>query len=210
MGACDWARRPPQPPHVDLPPALAAPSQPTWVLQAVIIVDVLRRAGITVTLASIEPGRPAVTCSRGVTLIADTLLPDAATHAPYDAVILPGGMLGAARLRDCAALTAVVQDQHAAGRLVAAICAAPAVALQPAGVLTGRKATAHPAFVKDLEDASSADARVVIDGHVVTSRGPGTAFEFSLALVSALCGADAAAEVAGPMVLGAAPAPVVV
>lgn len=108
-------------------------------MEAVIIVDVLRRAGVATTLASVEPGRLAVTCSRGVTLVADALLADAAAGAAYDAVVLPGGMPGAERLRDCAQLTAIVQDQHAAGRVTAAICAAPAVALQPAGVLDGRK-----------------------------------------------------------------------
>jgi 4-methyl-5(b-hydroxyethyl)-thiazole monophosphate biosynthesis len=188
-------------PHTSSPP----------LSKAIIIVDVLRRAGVAVTLASVEPGRTEVVCSRGVRVVADALLPAAAAAAPYDAVVLPGGMPGAARLAASDAVTSIVRDQDAAGRLVAAICAAPAVALAPAGVLAARKATAHPAFVDGLPDASLASARVVVDGHVVTSRGPGTAFEFALALVAALEGGAKAAEVAGPMVLpDAVAAPVTV
>ena len=142
--------------------------------------------------------------------MADALLSDAAASAPYDAIALPGGMPGAARLGECAALMELVSAQHAAGRVVAAIGAAPAVALPPA-VLAGRRATAHPAFADKLPDTSAVEARVVVDGHVITSRGPGTALEFALALVSALFGPDAVAPVAGPMVLGDAnTAPLVV
>lgn len=178
--------------------------------QAVIIVDVLRRAGVDVTLASVE-ARTDVVCSRGVRVVADALLADAAARAPFDAVVLPGGMPGSAALAACTQLTDMVRAQDAAGRVVAAICAAPAVALAPAGVLAGRAATAHPAFTHALPDASRAAARVVVDGHVVTSAGPGTAFEFALAIVAALEGAAKAAEVAGPMVLlEGAPAPVTV
>lgn len=88
--------------------------------QAVVIVDVLRRAGAAVTLASVE-SKKEVTCSRGVVLVADALLSDAAAFAPYDAIALPGGMPGAARLGECAALMELVSAQHAAGRVVAAI-----------------------------------------------------------------------------------------
>lgn len=160
-------------------------------------------------MASVEAGKR-VTCSRGVVLVADASIADAAAAAPYDAIALPGGMPGAARLGECKALMDLVAEQHSAGRVVAAICAAPAVALPPA-LLAGRKATAHPAFADKLPTASAVEARVVVDGALITSRGPGTAFEFALALVAALFGPDAVPAVAGPMVLGdATTAPVVV
>ncbi len=196
------------------------------------IVDVLRRAGAEVTLASVEDSL-LCTMSRGVKLQArrDTqarppaptlassarrrLTPracgrtqadvgvDAVAGAAFDLVALPGGMPGAERLRDSAPLAALLASHAAAGRPYAAMCAAPAVVLQPAGLLAGRAATAHPAFAAKLpgQAPETIAARVVQDGPVVTSRGPGTALEFALALVALLYGADKAAEVAGPMVM---------
>ena len=81
------------------------------------------------------------------------------------------------------------------------MCASPGVVLAPRGMLDGLACTAHPAFVKDLPSDASANGRVVVDGDVVTSRGPGTALEFALALAEKLFGADKAREVAAPMVL---------
>lgn len=145
-----------------------------------------------------------VVCSRGVKLVADQTIADAAAQAatkPYDLVALPGGMPGAERLRDSAPLEALLREQRAAGRLHAAICATPAVFLGPKGFLDGRRATAHPAFYDKLPSGAADPARVVIDGPLTTSRGPGTAFEFSLSLVAQLFGDAKAREVAGPMVL---------
>lgn len=177
-------------------------------MEVVIVVDVLRRAGASVTVASAEAdGRLAVTCSRGVLLTADATL-DAALGAvsPFDLIVVPGGMPGAERLAGNAALTAALRAQREAGRPVAAICAAPAVVLEAQGLLpAGQPATAHPAFSGKLANQASVDERVAVatgsGGLVVTSRGPGTAFEFALALVALLCGEAKAREVAGPMVM---------
>lgn len=168
-------------------------------MEAIITVDVLRRAGAEVTVASVEPGLE-VACSRGVKIVADRLIDDCAAEH-YDLIALPGGMPGAERLRDSATLIGLLDRQAAAGKPHAAICATPAVALQPNGFLDGKRATAHPAFVDKLADRSAAEERVVADGVLTTSRGPGTAFEFALALVKQLYGEEKMAEVAGPMVM---------
>ena len=110
-------------------------------------------------------------------------------------------MPGAERLRDCAPLTELLRRQAEAGKRYAAICAAPAVALEHHGLLAGKTATAHPAFSDRLLDQSLVASRVVVDGQLVTSRGPGTAFEFALVLVKELYGEEAARAVAGPMVM---------
>lgn len=123
--------------------------------------------------------------SRGVKLVADALIDDAAGEGPYDCIACPGGMPGAERLRDCASLAQLVVQQRTSGRLLAAICATPAVFLQPAGLIDGAtRATAHPAFSAKLPNQEAVERRVVIDGSLTTSRGPGTTFEFALALVA--------------------------
>jgi 4-methyl-5(b-hydroxyethyl)-thiazole monophosphate biosynthesis len=133
---------------------------------------------------------------------ADALIADCA-GVSYDLVALPGGMPGSERLRDSAPLSALLASHASAGRPYAAMCAAPAVVLSPAGLLAGKAATAHPAFADKLSAAAQASVagRVVCDGGVVTSRGPGTALEFSLALVALLFGEEKARAVAGPMVM---------
>ena len=116
---------------------------------------------------------------------------------------MQGGNVGAERLRDSPELHALLEAQRAGGKRWAAICASPAVVFQSKGWLDGKKATCHPAFVDKLADASEADMRVVVDGLLTTSRGPGTSFEFALALVEPLYGREKAAEVCKPMVLPA-------
>jgi 4-methyl-5(b-hydroxyethyl)-thiazole monophosphate biosynthesis len=167
-------------------------------IEAVCIIDVLRRAGADVTVASV--GALQVTASRGVKIVADCLIGDCRGER-YDLVVLPGGIPGAGHLRDSRDLTEILKAQKQAGRWLGGICAAPAVVLTPHTLLKGCKATAHPAFVDRLEDKTHAEERVVVDGRCVTSRGPGTALEFALQLVALLCGEAKAREVAAPMVL---------
>jgi len=183
-------------------------------MEAVVIVDVLRRAGAQVTVASVEEGgRLAVTCSRGVVLVADAPLSAALAARPaFDLVALPGGMPGAERLGASAELAECLRAQRAAGRPLAAICAAPAVVLEAQGLLpAGQPATAHPAFSAKLAHQASVSERVAVavgggggGGLVLTSRGPGTALELALALVGVLFGEAKAREVAGPMVMAVA------
>jgi 4-methyl-5(b-hydroxyethyl)-thiazole monophosphate biosynthesis len=168
-------------------------------IEAVTIIDVLRRAGAQVTVASV--GDLQITASRGVKLVADTLIVDCVDRT-YDLVVLPGGIPGAEHLRDDGSLKKILLRQHSDGRLLGAICAAPAVVLQAHGLLQGRQATCHPAFEQHLSDASSVQSSVVVDQGCVTSRGPGTAMTFSLTLVELLFGKQKRQEVAAPMVIG--------
>lgn len=116
-------------------------------------------------------------------------------------IFIQGGMPGAERLRDSQPLFDLLKKHVNSGNLHAAICATPAVALESRGYLKGKKATSHPGFVEKLSDSSEADRRVVRDGMLTTSRGPGTAFEFALSLVQQLYGDDKMNEVAKPMVM---------
>jgi protein deglycase len=168
-------------------------------LEAVAIIDVLRRAGAAVTVASVTGSRQ-VTASRRVVIVADTLI-ESCTQEDYDLVVLPGGMPGAAHLRDSADLIRILKRQREKEGLYGAICASPAVVLEHHGLLEGHQATCHPDFVEKLSTADRVDSRVVIDGNCMTSRGPGTAVEFALALVERLCGKDKREAVAGPMVV---------
>jgi 4-methyl-5(b-hydroxyethyl)-thiazole monophosphate biosynthesis len=165
-------------------------------LEAVTIIDLLRRAGIEVTTAGLKPG--IVKASRGVQLVPDVTL-DVALQDEYDMVVLPGGMPGATHLKDDARVIELLQKMAAAGKYTAAICAAPMV-LAEAGVLAGRQATSYPGFLDGLPGVSVSPAPVVRDGRVVTSRGPGTAMDFALELVEALAGADTRRQVEAGLV----------
>lgn len=167
-------------------------------IEAVTIIDVLRRAEADVVVASVNALQ--INASRGVKIVADCTIDDC-VDKPFDLVVLPGGMPGAEHLRDSAALTSILLRQRDGGGLYGAICAAPAVVLQPHGLLENRRATCHPGFVDQLQDPSSATQRVVLDGNCVTSRGPGTALEFALQLVEQLFGKARRDAVAQPMVI---------
>ena len=155
-------------------------------LEAVTVIDLLRRAGIDVVTAGLKPG--IVQASRGVQLVPDVTL-DVALQDDYDMVVLPGGMPGAAHLKDDARIVDLVKKMAAGGRYTAAICAAPMV-LAEAGLLAGRQATSYPGALDGIADVTLSTAPVVQDGKVLTSRGPGTAMDFALALVEALVGSD--------------------
>jgi len=167
-------------------------------IEAVTIIDVLRRAEAEVMVASV--GALQVTASRGVKIVADCLIDDC-KDGDFDMVVLPGGIPGAEHLRDHPVLKEILLQQSGAGKMFGAICAAPAVVLETHGLLADRQATAHPGYVSGLNAPSSAESRVVVDGNCVTSRGPGTAMEFSLKLVELLFGKERMVAVAGPMVV---------
>lgn len=168
-------------------------------IESVCIIDVLRRAGADVTVASVDGLE--ITASRRVRLVADKLIGDCADET-FDLIALPGGMPGAEHLRDSAVLLKLLKDQKQAGRLYAAICASPAVVLGSHALLDDKKAVCHPALAKELKCLEAADSRVVTDGNCITSCGPGTAIEFALELAKLLYGADRANAVAGPMLVG--------
>lgn len=152
-------------------------------IEAVCIVDTLRRAGAEVTVASV--GKLQITASRGVKIVADASIADCIGRT-YDCIALPGGMPGAEHLRDCKPLIEKLKQQKEAGRLYGAICASPAVALRPHGLLDGVRATCFPSLRNQLDPAFASDERVVVDGNCVTSQGPATAILFALKLVELL------------------------
>eukprot|EP00252_Welwitschia_mirabilis_P024969 TRINITY_DN7634_c0_g1_i1.p1 TRINITY_DN7634_c0_g1~~TRINITY_DN7634_c0_g1_i1.p1 ORF type:complete len:391 (-),score=101.95 TRINITY_DN7634_c0_g1_i1:411-1583(-) len=168
-------------------------------MEAVILIDVLRRAGSDVTVASVESDLQ-IQCSRKVQLLADTDISNC-TGELFDLVVLPGGMPGSTRLKECEVLQGIVKKQAEDGRLYGAICAAPAVALEAWGVLKGLQATCHPSFINQLSSSRAVNSKVQKDGIVTTSQGPGTAMEFALSLVEQLYGKDKAGEVATHMVM---------
>ena len=168
-------------------------------IEAVCIIDTLRRTGADVTVASVEATLQ-VTASRQTKLVADVPIADCA-DAVFDLIAVPGGMPGAEHLRDCEVLTTLLTRQRDAGRLYGAICAAPVVVLQHHGLLAGRAATCHPSFAAQLKNLVKVAERVVVDGNCITSRGPGTAIEFALALIEALYGAEKARSIGQQMLI---------
>lgn len=162
-------------------------------IEAVAIVDLLRRAGIEVHMATLA--RREVTGSHGITVLADTAL-DSADVGAYDMIVLPGGMPGTKHLKEDPRVIGLLRRFAEDGRYVAAICAAPSV-LAHAGLLAGRRATSFPGFLQpaSVPGLDLVEDAVVVDGRFATSRGPGTAIPFGLALIELLTGEAARREV---------------
>ncbi|XP_077314492.1 Parkinson disease protein 7 isoform X2 [Lithobates pipiens] len=142
-------------------------------METVIPTDLMRRAGISVTVAGLT-GKEPVQCSRDVLICPDSSLEEARKQGPYDVVVLPGGNLGAQNLSESPAVKEVLQEQDGRKALIAAICA---------------------------DHYKYSENRVEKDGHILTSRGPGTSFEFGLAIVEYLVGKETADQVKAPLVL---------
>jgi len=153
-------------------------------LEAVTVVNILRRAGITVTLAGLTAG--ALRGSRGTMLMPDTTL-DAVLHDSFDMVVLPGGQPGTKHLQADARVLKLVQQMSAQEKYVSAICAAPSV-LAAAGLLDGKQATCFPTCLDGFPKVHVQSVAIVEDGKLITSRGPGTAMDFALTLVERLAG----------------------
>ncbi len=156
-------------------------------LEAVTIIDLLRRAGIEVVSAGLQEGP--VKASRGTVLVPDMPL-DQALQNEYDMVVLPGGMPGSDHLNNDARIQSLITSMARQQSWVAAICAAPKV-LATAGVLDGRQATAYPGVLQAMQVPGLAiqqESAVVCDDKVITSRGPGTAMDFALTLIESLSG----------------------
>jgi 4-methyl-5(b-hydroxyethyl)-thiazole monophosphate biosynthesis len=158
-------------------------------IEIVTPVDILRRGGVTVTMVSASGGTQ-VTAAHGIKLIADAEI-DRAKSDSFDALLLPGGP-GSFALKDDAPTIGVVRSFHSAGKLICAICAAPLI-LHNAGVLNGKKFCSHPCAYDALKNADR-EARVVVDGDLITARGPGVAADFAFAILERLCGKAAASK----------------
>lgn len=160
-------------------------------IETVTPIDMLRRAGIEVVVAAIGENLHA-TGRSGITMKADVILDETHTPTTFDLLIIPGGPAVAAFRKDGRAVT-LAAHFHTAGKPIAAICAAPLI-LKDAGLLANRRFTAHSSTRDELPNAL--DDRVVEDGLLITSRGAGTAMDFSLTIITTLLGTDAASKVA--------------
>lgn len=162
-------------------------------IEAVTIVDVLRRSGVEVTVAGLAAGP--IEGAHGMKFVADRSIEELAVR-DFDAVVCPGGAPGYVNLRKDPRVIAMIKEAFDSNKLVAAICASPAV-LSDAGVLKGRACTIYPGMEAELEKGGGRPSKelVVVDGNVVTSRGPATALPFSLKLVEKLVGKNVAENV---------------
>lgn len=159
-------------------------------IEALAVVDILRRAGAEVVVAGTVEGP--VEGRNRIRVIPDTTLDKAGLE--FDMVVLPGGAAGTENLKRDSRVKRLVEELYAKGRLVTAICAAPTV-LSAAGVTKDRRVTSHPGVRAEIIAAVVSDERVVVDGNVITSQGPGTAIEFAFRLVEELFGPGKAQEV---------------
>ena len=162
-------------------------------IEALTVVDMCRRAGINIQMVSVT-GERMVTGSHKIAVEMDMLFEEVDFDG-LDMIVLPGGMPGTLNLEAHAGLMARVDDFNREGRGLAAICAAPSI-LGHKGLLKGRKACSYPGFEKDLEGAEVAFDSVAVSDHVITSRGMGCAIDFSLAIISKLCGEEEAERLA--------------
>lgn len=167
-------------------------------MEAVIIIDTLRRAEFDVTVAGLTDGT--IEASRGVKLVPDTTW-DQINPDDYDILLLPGGFGGTVALCEHAGVQQALKDFNEGERWVGCICAA-ALALNEAGVLEGKKFTCYPGVEEKLPaHIQPVDEVVVVDGHLITSQGPGTAFEFALKVIAECGSPNLSAEVRAGLLL---------
>lgn len=162
-------------------------------IEALTVVDILRRADITthmVTVAAEENAALTVTGSHGITVTADMKITEL-DFAALDMIVLPGGMPGTKNLEASSILQMQIRAFHEEKRMLAAICAAPGI-FGRMGLLEGKRAVSHPSAEDDLTGAEIPQEEVVKDGHIITSRGMGTAIPFALKLTEELAGKDKA------------------
>ena len=171
-------------------------------LEAVTVIDLMVRAGYDVTVASADfDGALAMKASRGVTLTADCRLVDIADDE-FDAIVLPGGVGGAETLRDSTVMIEMLKQHIYEGKLVAAICAAPALVLQHHNLFPQALMTCHPSFQSYIAENTWRAKRVTIDvnHNLITSQGPGSALEFAMEIIIKLSGKQHGWAVAEPLV----------
>lgn len=165
-------------------------------VEALTVVDLLRRAGIETDMVSVT-GDKCVVSSHGVAVQMDKLFEDIDDSA--EMLVLPGGVPGTPNLKAHKGLEAMIRRYYDDGKYLAAICAAPTV-YGEMGLLKGRSATCYPGMEGQLTGANVLEDKVVIDGHIITSRGLGTAVHFGIALVGILAGAGTAEDLASKIV----------
>lgn len=168
-------------------------------IETTCVTDTLTRFGAAVTVASVMPNQLVCTMSRGIKIMADMSIDDAAKEE-WDLIALPGGMPGAEHLRDCAPLVSMLERQKKEGKLYAAVCASPAVALASNG-LAAEGATCYPAAAFREKLSNPVDDKVSVTGNLTTSQGPGTSLLFALKLGEHLYGKKAADKIAAALLV---------
>ncbi len=167
-------------------------------VEALIPVDVLRRGGQDVVTVSVMDDSQTVESAHGVTMIADTWIGDC-DLTDADLLLLPGGMPGASNLYACEPLRQALVNQQEEGKMIAAICASPAVVLGQMGLLQGYRATCYPGFEQLLSGAEYTGELCTVDGNIITGEGPAAAFPFAYALLAILQDEATAQQIADGM-----------
>jgi protein deglycase len=171
-------------------------------VEAITPIDYLQRAGIEVTTVSISENLTVTSKWGGIKVTVDTTLSELVKQGGnWDAVVLPGGMPGASNLAASKETGSLLKDMAAGGKLICAICAAPALILAPLGLLSGKKFTCYPGMEEKVENGKWSDDRVVVDGNIITSRGAGTAGEFAAAIIEKILDKAAAEKIAFAVLL---------
>lgn len=160
-------------------------------IEALAVVDILRRGGVEVIMAGTVENP--IEGRNRIKVLADVSL-DSVKNQDFDMIVLPGGAVGTENLKKDVRIKELVEGLYKKGRLVAAICAAPTV-LSAIGVTAGKTVTSHPTVRAKLDKEKISDERIVVDGNIITSQGPGTAIEFAFKLVEVLLGKEKVAEV---------------
>lgn len=168
-------------------------------IEAISVVDILRRADIAVEMISIM-GKKEVVGAHQVTLVADELFENVNSDG-IDMIILPGGGVGTKNLGEHRGLQEQITKQFQEKKWIAAICAAPTI-LGKLGLLQGKQATCYPGCEAELTGATISSAAVIVDGEIITSRGPGTSFAFALKIVDILKGQEVASQLKTGMIIG--------
>ena len=161
-------------------------------IEAVTPFDLLKRAEIVVETTGIKGID--ISGAHGFSVIADHSFDEISDE--YDGIFIPGGMPGSANIAECKPVLSLIKKMHAEGKLICAICAAPAVVLNKTGILSGKKATCYPGFEMQFDaDVQFTEERVVVDENIITSRGAGTAADFSHAIIKYLIDEETADKV---------------
>lgn len=174
-------------------------------VEAITPIDYLRRSGIEVVTAAVGASSQ-VKSSRGTVVIAEQRIQELAGRgalvaSQWDGVVIPGGMPGSTNVAASREVQGFIKDMHHMGKVIAAICAAPAVVLAPLGVLHNRRFTCYPGMEKQVTGAQWSGERVVVDGNLITSRAAGTAGEWAIAIIEKLLGPTDARKVAEAVLL---------
>lgn len=164
-------------------------------MEAVIVIDILRRAGLDVVVAGLNNE---VTCSRGVKIIADTELNKISKNATYDLIFIPGGLKGVENLIKSSELSEICMSNSKG--YIAAICAAPLLLHHFGLISTDMQITSHPSVKDNLAAYNYSDNSIVQSSNIITSRGAGTALDFGLYLVELLLSKSVADQIANDIV----------